>query len=175
MIEVAQMAREVTLESSAIEDLAKRIRAELFVFELERSKLPEFHNGYFHCVGFVQCRLRAGTEELDVFARQLQESGAYFRYQDLVAKRPMQDSKNWDTDGNFCMKVSLKLRDETKEFHVDLQDYHSTSYPISGSPFTLERLIIQQQMDARFGTSDHRKRSRTEVGAVQRKRRRTEL
>ncbi|KAH8194108.1 hypothetical protein TruAng_011729 [Truncatella angustata] len=83
MEEIGRLARESILESPALVRLAQRIRAELFIFELDPVSPFRFTKGVFECHGHISCRLGPATDELSVFIAQLKESSALFRIGNL--------------------------------------------------------------------------------------------
>lgn len=173
MSEVGRIAREAVLGSSAMEQLAKRIRAELFIFELDFTQAPRFVAGVYECVGHILCRLRTGTAESDEFMHQLFQTSASFSCQGRTLPDSFRGHNTVNNGGNFRQAVKFHVPSRQHHFEVTLQEGSSSVCNISGSPFTLEWLIEQQNMSACFGTSHHRKRTYVDnVTTQSRKRRR---
>ncbi|KAI7908466.1 hypothetical protein M0657_012279 [Pyricularia oryzae] len=59
--EIGQLARETTSTSKALEDLARHIRTEPFIFELDYNNQPKLIKGRYECSGYLSCRMRAHT------------------------------------------------------------------------------------------------------------------
>lgn len=153
MSTIARIARESTAQCPAMERLAKSIRAELFVFELD-CKPRRLRNGVYLCTGHIYCRLQAGTTENIAFMEQLTQSAAFFQYQ---AKRlPISFASSSCKATQFCQKITFRVPRRHDEFHITLQEGSSLTCDISGSPFTLDCLMQQQKLDSRsFGGADH--------------------
>lgn len=163
-------AQAAALGSPTMELLAKRARAELFIFELDLSQPPRLVAGAFECVGIVLCRLRARTVEFEEFMRQLQQSSASVKCQGRVVTDSFQPATADSGRHNFSAAFTFRVPTRQHQFEITLDESSSLSVNISGSPFTLEKLIEQQRIGAVFGTSDHRKRPRQQNEAAQRKR-----
>lgn len=71
MYQVGRLAREAMLASPMLDRLVRRIRAELFVLELDPTRPCKLVNGIFECVGYITCRLRANTPVLETLMFQL--------------------------------------------------------------------------------------------------------
>ena len=61
------------------------------------------------------------------------------------------------TDGNLRKPVELNATDK---FTISLKQGDSEPCNISGSPYSIDKLILAQGLNAYFGTADHRKRRR---------------
>jgi hypothetical protein len=64
-------------------------------------------------------------------------------------------------DGNFYIRVHEAF-DQKSPISVQLQEGQSEPSNISGSSFSIERLVADQGLDACFGQSDHVKRKRVD-------------
>ena len=74
-------------------------------------------------------------------------------------------------DGNFCLPLDVETSDKFA-ITLRLADEEDDS-DISGSPFSVRKLVAAQGLDAAFGRPDHRKRKRAgEVEWLSNKRRR---
>lgn len=162
MGEVARMARECALGSREMERLAKCFRAQLFVFELSPSCPPKYVSGAYQCTGYVSCRFRAGTPEFNTFVGQLKCSSAMLRCRRRALYKFSMDS--WESPDNIFVPVALQVPSRQFEFEISLQEDEESISNISGSPFTLEKMLQQQKIESVFGTDDHRKR-KNEGGA----------
>ncbi|PTB40407.1 hypothetical protein M441DRAFT_70208 [Trichoderma asperellum CBS 433.97] len=158
MVKAARIARKVARSSAAMKQLGKCHRAELFFFELDSSRPPHFVSGVYECVGYILCRLRAGTAEFETFMRQLHDHSASFRFrfQEGMLPRAIQGLSETDPTGNFRQEIVFSLPTKQHHFEISLEEGSPASIcHISGSPFSLDSLIKQQNMDAKFGTKDH--------------------
>ena len=110
------------------------------------------------CVGFILCRLEAGTTEFMTFMDQLHEASATFR----LAGQSLPIIHDCVTKGvlhpRFCRTVYFRVSGRQAAFDIYMEEVPGKPFRISGAPFTLEWLIGQQKLDAVFGTADHRKR-----------------
>ncbi|CAM1503442.1 Fc.00g082180.m01.CDS01 [Cosmosporella sp. VM-42] len=172
--DITKATREAVLSSDAMDQLARCIRAEYFLFELDPASPPTWVNGAHECVGHITCRLRAPTLEYKTFMEQLDRCGASFRCRgrsvsgdfhgfrkDLSDSDDNSENDGNDNDsnhGNFYTQVRFRVPSRHEPIHILLWEESVGAYNIAGSPFTLERLIHEQKLEARFGTADHRKR-----------------
>lgn len=167
MDESARITREAALESSSMKQLGQCFRAEMFIFELDPSLPPHFVGGVFECVGHILCKLRAGTVEFEAFMYQLHHDSALFRCQGRKIRTAFRGQDGRDIDGNFRLKVAFYLPSRQHQLKISLEEGTPPSIcSISGSPFTLDSLMRKQNIDATFGTKDHRKRVATEDSVV---------
>lgn len=157
MKEIGDIARETILDSSALDRLVFRIRAELFIFELDPRRPFQLINGVYECTGRIHCRLRAKTPEFHALMEQLDQTSATFLVGDSVVQGSFQDRSAKLQDGNFFKEVRLRTPSRVEPFTISLRESDNTC-PISGAPFTLQSLIDAQNLESRFGTADHRKR-----------------
>lgn len=168
---MARMARESALGSTEMARLAKSLRAELFVFELDPSHLPELVSGVYQCTGYVVCRLRADTPEFGIFMHQLKSASAILRCQRRSLLEFQAQMINAEDGRNFYHEVHFQVSSRQHEINITLQEGEIISN-IGGSPSTIEQLCRQQQLETCFGTDDHRKRSHGDGLNLRRKLRR---
>lgn len=156
MVKAARIARKVARRSAAIKQLGKCHRAQLFFFELDIFRPPRFVSGVYECVGYILCRLRAGTVEFETFMHQLHHHSASFRFQQRMQPEAIQGLGGMDLTGNFRQEIVFSLPTKQHNFEISLEEGSPASIcHISGSPFSLDSLIKQQNIDAKFGTKDH--------------------
>jgi hypothetical protein len=159
MEETGRLAREAALASPLVRDLARRLRAELFFFELDSSGFPQFRNRTYHCVGNIYCRLGTRTRALGGLLEELSRLSALFRCQGGPVRCDFSGPGCRDEYGRFRKGITLRVRSCQEPFDIRLEDGEgSETYKISGSPFSLDRLVRQQKLNAYFGTADHRTR-----------------
>lgn len=156
------MIPELTLKSQAdpalapkIDVVARRMVASLFYFELDA--LPQWRNGRYAFRGCIRCSIRHGDAALAALLRKLYRSHGRFLVGDWAVS-DASDASCIGKDGNFCLSLDVETRDK---FAITLQlADEEVGSDISGSPFSLRKLIAAQGLDAAFGRSDHRKRKR---------------
>lgn len=166
--DVAAVARASVIDSTTVSQLASSLRAQLFYFELDSTCIPQYSNGSFLCDGYILCRLKPGTEPLIVLLKQLSNASAYFRAFERTL--PIRYPAPRPIIHGFRKAVRFHVASRTSSFSITLIE-NGTEYPISGSPFTIDWLVTQQQLDAPFGKADHRgKRGRVDGTCRPRKR-----
>jgi hypothetical protein len=171
--ELKAAARVAIQGSKELDQLARRIVAELFIFELEYE--PPRENGKYICIGRILCRLRANHPTFGVLIEHLAKNLTKFLVQGQPIEGTIEDGSWLDNGGNFNKKVSLELVDRRSNISLQLQEGTLEPCSISGSPYTIDSLVMAQQLGACFGTSDHKKRKRVDsTDALARKRRRVE-
>ncbi|KAL0929611.1 uncharacterized protein CTRU02_215510 [Colletotrichum truncatum] len=143
-----------------LERLVLCMRAELFVFELCPVRPFRFVNGEYECLGYIRCRLEAGSDTLHEFMSQLGQSFASFRVGDRALAGGFPKHPLLDDDGKFCKEVRFRVASREQPVGISLWESSREGCSISGSPFNLQRLVREQKLDASFGTADHRKRRR---------------
>jgi hypothetical protein len=150
--------------SDSIENIARCVIASLFYFELD--SIPRRTGGKYVGSGHILCSIRRGDPAFRVLFDRLFGMAAQF----WVNKCPwidINDSSCFDSHGNF--KKALELSTEDK-FSISLKQDSSETFEISGSPFTIGKLVLQQGLNAVFGRADHRKRKTTHEHWIQNKR-----
>lgn len=141
--------------SPGIDAVARCMVASLFYFELDPDSPPRWCNGKYLVNGRVRCSIRRGDAALEALLRELSSSRASF----LVGNWAVPRSSYLGKDGNFCIDITLEAK---RRFAVTLKlgDEEEAGSNISGSPFSVPKLVAAQRLDAPFGHPDHRKRRR---------------
>lgn len=135
-----------------IDRIANCFIAALFYFELDA--IPLRANGKYMGSGRILCEIRRNNPAFQELFDQLSSVQAQF----LLNGWPIataSDPSCFGKDGNFRKQVSLNTEDG---FTITLVQGTSEPSDISRSPFSVEKLIEAQGLDAYFGRSDHRKR-----------------
>lgn len=142
--------------SKIIDNIARSAIASLFYFEID--SIPEKWNGEYIGTGAILCCLRPKDLAFSVLIDQLTRNSATFYLNDS----PILGSVNSfiSKDGSFRKRVELTLR---SKFAISLKQGSSELCNISGSPFSIERLVLVQGLNAPFGRADHRKRKILEI------------
>jgi hypothetical protein len=91
--------------------------------------------------------------------RQLANRSAAFYLGDCPIPGRIGDNSFLDANGNFRKRVELDVLDR---FTISLKQGSSDVCNISGSPYSIERLVLAQGLEAHFGTANHRKRKATD-------------
>lgn len=146
-----ELAQASLVSSSAMDRLARCIRAEAFYFELDGD--PPYKNGVYECSGHIFCRLLPESEELEELLTQLDHNDASLTVSGRKLAGKFQNGLT--PSGAFSKRCKFYLRDKHIPFSIVLTDGGSASCNISGSPFTLEWLREAQQIDAPFGRQDY--------------------
>jgi hypothetical protein len=155
------MIRELTLKSQTdpaltptIEIAAGHMVASLFYLELDGPQPPQWRNGAYKLREYLFCSIRRGDAVLAALLRKLSSNCGKF----LVGDWAVSDTLCVGTDGNFCLSLDLETKDK---FAITLQlADEEVGSNISGSPFSVRKLVTAQGLDAAFGRPDHRKRKR---------------
>lgn len=154
-----------------IDLIAHRMIASLFYFEL--GALPQWRNGRYMFSGYVRCSIRAGDAALAALLHKLSSSHGRF----LVGDWAVSDASSGscvDTDGNFCLSLNIETKDRFA-VTLELADEDQVASDISGSPYSVQKLVNAQALNAVFGRHDHRKRKRAgEILWASNKRQRTQ-
>lgn len=152
--------------STRIDNIARCVIASFFYFELDAA--PRRCNGKFVGSGRILCVVKCGDPAYRELFDQLASIRAYLVVNDcpIVA---VNDPSCFGKDGNFRKLIDLETADR---FAIYLKQDAVEPYNISGSPFSVERLIAAQGLEASFGRSDHRKRKSSSVPDETRRKRR---
>jgi hypothetical protein len=151
--------------TSEIDVVARRMIASLFYFELTLP--PQWYDGKYVLSGRIRCSIPCGDVAFEALLSKVSSNGGRFFVNDWVIPGMHGRSSFLGKDGNFEVQVSVETTDRfaiTVELgDVEGADSHSKSSHnsdnhISGSPFSVQRLVAAQGLDAPFGLPDHRKR-----------------
>jgi hypothetical protein len=161
MQQLKDYARWTISNSPQADRLVRCIFAECFLFELE-SEPKRGESGQYICTGHITCRLRANDKALTVLLDQLEMRSAKFLLYGRPIMSPTASCSVLDRDGNFCRKLSFEVFDRQSPITIQLQEGQSQPSSISGSPFSIEKLVADQGLNACFGRADHVKRKRVD-------------
>ena len=165
---IKAIAQEDKSLSGIITNVARYMIASLFYFELD--SIPQRSEGKYIGTGHILCSIRYSDPGFKLLFDRLSRSSAQF----WVNGFPVIDVDGacFDGSGNFRKKVNLDTDDR---FAIALKQDSSKPCNISGSPFSITKLISLQGLNAVFGRSDHRKRKRQSSLDDPRKRRKLPL
>lgn len=130
---------------SKIENIAERLIASLFYFELDA--VPEKIDGRYFVSGCILCDIAISEPAFPGLFRCLDSTSAQF----WINRCPMTDvveKNSFDRYGNFRKKVALTT---DGVFDIALKRGGLEACSISGTPFSLPRLIALQGLTAVFG------------------------
>ncbi|KAH7012191.1 acyl transferase/acyl hydrolase/lysophospholipase, partial [Microdochium trichocladiopsis] len=156
MKEIAVMANQTILRAPHLKEAACSIRAELFLFELDECTPFLVEGGLYKCQGKIICRLDPRVRASHELLRQLYRSNAKLSVNGVEFELSFL-TKSDLTDGRTFMRVEFTLSSRLDKVQMVLQEQSHDSH-ISGSPFTLQRLLDQQNLEHWFGNHNHRKR-----------------
>ncbi|KAK3938223.1 patatin-like phospholipase-like protein [Diplogelasinospora grovesii] len=137
--ELKDMVRANEALSQAIDEISRCITASLFYFELE--SIPENRNGEFSGVGHIFCFRRKSDPALEALIDKLSRSSARFIINGVEIPGDITDPSFRDENGNFRKIIAFKTRGEIA---ISLREGRCQAYPISGAPFSVERLVAAQ-------------------------------
>ena len=152
--------------SGPIDNAAHCLIASLFYFELD--SIPDRREGKFVGSGHILCSLPVNDPDFQKLMDKLSVESAQF----LLDGYPIglvNDPSCFGKDGNFKKRIELNTHDR---FTITLKERSSDAWNISSSPFSVERLITAQGLNASFGRPDHRKRKASNDFDLPRKKRR---
>ncbi|CAK7238176.1 hypothetical protein SEUCBS140593_010402 [Sporothrix eucalyptigena] len=168
MAEAMSVAQNDVSCSGAIDDVARSIVASLFYFELDA--IPRREGGRHRCSGHIRCAIQPSEPAFAVLVRRLAQSAAQFWVDGSVVAEL--DEASLGGSGGFQRPIEF---DACERFAITLKQDPAGPCHISGSPFSVRKLLHQQGLLAVFGRPDHSKRQRQGPGCPdpERKRRRT--
>jgi len=151
---VISKAQEDNSLSETIENIARCVVASLFYFELD--SVPRLFGGKYIGTGYILCSIRHKDPAFRVLFDRLSKNSSQFLVNGCpVIDVDIDDTSCFDGSGNFRKKIELNTDDK---FSVSLKQDSSKPYNISGSPFSVSKLVLLQGFSAVFGRPDHRKR-----------------
>ena len=141
----------VVRELKNINNVARYMIASLFYFEL--ASVPQRSGGRYVGTGHILCSIRRNDPAFRLLFDRLSRNSAQF----WVSSCPVIDVDDscFGGDGNFQKQVELNTYNR---FAIALKQDSSEPCNISGSPFSITKLILLQGFSAVFGRPDHRKR-----------------
>jgi hypothetical protein len=155
--ELKLRAQEDDSISEVIDSIARHAIASLFYFELD-SKPGKYDEEYIG-VGSIFCTIRQSELAFQLLIDQLSNAAFYLNNCPILGE--IGDCSFISKDGNFRKRVELSINDR---FTISLKQGDSEPCNISGSPYSVERLISAQGLEAYFGRADHGKRKRSVDG-----------
>ncbi|PSN58578.1 hypothetical protein BS50DRAFT_641653 [Corynespora cassiicola Philippines] len=143
--------------AASIDEAVHCLVASLFYFELDAP--PDRHNGKYSVIGRVRCMIRRSEPAFERLFSDLLAGSARLAMDDWPIVGSFEDPSSFEKDGNFAMRIAMETDDR---FTLSLRrGKDARAYGISGSPFSVQKLVTMQGLDAPFGRADHRKRTRS--------------
>jgi hypothetical protein len=161
-------AEEQFSNSTEMDVLAFRFIASHFHFELETE--PKKRGSQYFGVGHILCDLKRNHPAYRALIDRLSEGEARFYVDDNLVPGRIGDCSFLDKKGDF--RKSVEFERVTGKLSIRLELIGIQSQDISGSPFSIEKRIEAQKLNAYFGQASHRKRKRLDHIRLNGKRRR---
>jgi hypothetical protein len=136
-----------------IDAVARCMVASLFYFELD-PLLRVCDSDKYMLTGKILCSVRQNDPALKALLAKLTASGGRF----AVNGSPIVGSF-LGKDGNFHVRVDVQTFDKLA---ITLELDEAGACNISGSPFSVQKLVVAQGLHAPFGRSDHRIQKRSD-------------
>jgi hypothetical protein len=155
-------------DSKDIDILAYRFITSHFQFELEA--MPKEVSGQYFGAGHILCDLKRSHPAYRALLDRLSLSAARFYMNGEVISGKIDDRSFVDTDGNFRKRVEFESINGKLSITMGTSEWEPLH--ISGSPFSIEKRIRDQNLDAYFGQASHRKRKRLDQSVLPAKKRR---
>jgi hypothetical protein len=137
-----------------IDNIVRCAIASVFYFELD--SVLEGCNREYTGTGSILCSIRRGDSIFEVLLDRLSKSSTFY-LNDYIIPGIVGDCSFVSKDGNFRKRVELSLN---RRFTISLKQDDSELYNISGSLYSIEKLIVAQGLNAYFGRADYDKRKR---------------
>ena len=141
--------------STMVDDIAWQLISSLFYFELDA--IPQTCEGKFVGAGYIRCVLVKNDPAFHELFARLSCNQSEFLLDEGPITGSFLDRSYFGKDGNFRKRIDLQTLDR---FSINLKRAGSAPCNISGSPFSMEKLITAQGLGVPFGRSDYRKRKR---------------
>jgi hypothetical protein len=150
--------------TKVIDNIARYAIASLFHFELDF--IPETCHRKHTGTGSIFCSVRQSEPAFELLLNQLSTTTFYLNSYPIPGE--IGERSFIGKDRNFRKQVELSLGGR---FTISLKQGDSKPYNISGSPYLIESLISEQDLDAHFRGAHHGKRKRSADGGLPTKKR----
>ncbi|KAI0798414.1 acyl transferase/acyl hydrolase/lysophospholipase [Xylaria sp. FL0064] len=137
-----------TALGETIEEIAQRLFAALFYFEL--TALPVPADSRFRIEGQMLCTRKAGDSALLQISQRLGSSTLF------IDKKATRFQVEHDVYGNIIVPLVF-FADQAFSLEIK-QDSSSSPFPLSGSPYNNPALVLRGSLAASFGTRSHKRR-----------------
>jgi len=141
-------------QSNIIDTTAHHLKAALFYFELKQD--IKYVGGYYQCLGYIRSKLAMGSVSLKHLPDELVDTEARFS----VNGGPKFTPDNHITSGIrkgviFLQETHFKVRSLQVAVNVTLVNREEDGFSISGCPFNMNFIRVQQGLNQLFGNDDH--------------------
>lgn len=148
---LTSLVRHDSVSLEGVPEIAHHLFATLFYFELD--SLPTLSGSSFQISGQICCIRKGRDRALPKILERLRKATLY------VNGKPTRSVIDTDLHGNILQTVSLTTG---KSLLIELKEEGSRyAFPLSGSPYSVSRLVSCGRATAVFGTRTHRKRPRS--------------
>jgi hypothetical protein len=154
--QMAEKAQEQFLTSKDIDILAHHFIAAHFHFELET--VPERVRNQYSGAGYILCDLKRSHPAYEALLSRLSKGSARFYLNNRLISGRIEDRSFIGRNGGFCKRVEFQTMETKLSIGLKLQGFQPQN--ISGSPFSIDKRVEAQNLDAYFGQANHRKRKR---------------
>lgn len=143
---------------SYIESISSKLLSCLFFIELET--VPRFYTSPEVCAIVIRCRISPGHGLLDLLSK-LQHINACFYYKGsegkerkaLVCTKSVLDScRNYRP---FCRQLKVAALSLNTAISVRVDGIDGNKHSISNCPYPLKKLVLDQGLEAPFGSRQH--------------------
>jgi hypothetical protein len=158
---ITQLVSKVQSDTSLrpkIDAVARCMVASLFYFSLDSPPRMCNSNEYM-LTGQIRCSLWRSESALKALLTKLASGRGRFMVNGSPIGDVVTDGSFLEKDGNFRICVSIKTLDRLA---ITLEAGGAEACNVSGSPFSVQKLVAAQGLDAPFGRPDHRKRKRSD-------------
>lgn len=168
MPRIEAKAHEQFSHCEEVDVLADWLVASQFQFELEAK--PKKVGGQYFGAGHILCDLKRNHPAYKPLLDRLSGCMAGFYVNGELTSGRIGDRSFVDMDGNFRKRVEFKGVNGKLSISLEIGVYGRQD--ISGSPFSIEKRIKAQGLDAYFGQASHRKRKRLDHSELTARKRR---
>jgi hypothetical protein len=154
---VSTVATNASLQPK-IDAVARRIVASLFYFVVDRSKRRCTSNKYT-LTRQILCSIRRSEPALEALLAKLTNSRGRFIVNGVPIAGAIPGGLFLSKDSNFQIPVNTKTPDRLT---ITLDIGKARACDISGSPFSVQKLVAAQGLNNPFGRPDYCKRKRTD-------------
>jgi hypothetical protein len=141
-----------------IDAIARHMVASLFYFELLDYSPCIGDSDMYVLTGQIMCSIRRSDPALEALLVRLTSGGGRFAFNRAPITGAATRASFLGADGNFQVRVDATTHNMLA---ITLELDGMEACHIGGSPFSVEKLVAVQGLDAPFGRPDHRKRKRS--------------
>jgi hypothetical protein len=141
-------------QSNIINTTARHLKAALFYFELKQD--IKYVGGYYQCLGYIRCQLPMGSASLQHLANEFVDTDAGFSVNGGPKFSPdTRITSGIRKGGIFLQEIHFKVRSLQEAVDITLVNREGNGFSISGCPFDMNWIMVQQGFNQLFGNDDH--------------------